>query len=124
MSIVNGVWHNALMDPPGVGYVNDAVLSVREIGQGSRAYRKIDISIYSAAENKPGSWNKRGVILWMPLPKIPEIGEVLEQEREKDQLKSDFHDCVNELCLHCGAYHREHEGACDGCRWLKPRRGW
>ena len=39
-------------------------------------------------------------------------------------LESDLRDCVNELCLKCGAYHREHEGACDGCRWLKPRRGW
>ena len=38
--------------------------------------------------------------------------------------EEDFHDCVNELCLRCGQYKREHEGACDGCRWLKPRRGW
>ena len=38
--------------------------------------------------------------------------------------QSDFKDCVNELCLKCGNYHEEHNGACDGCRWLKPRRGW
>ena len=39
-------------------------------------------------------------------------------------IESDLHDCVNELCLRCGSYHEEHNGACDGCRWLKPRRGW
>lgn len=45
---------------------------------------------------------------------------------EPDRMESErnFHDCVNELCLKCGRYSREHEGACDGCRWLKPRRGW
>ena len=36
---------------------------------------------------------------------------------------SDFRDCVNELCLRCGQYQQEHLGACDGCRWLKARRG-
>lgn len=35
----------------------------------------------------------------------------------------DFRDCVNELCLRCGQYQQEHLGACDGCRWLKARRG-
>ena len=39
-------------------------------------------------------------------------------------LQANLKDCVNELCLMCGQYRREHEGACDGCRWLKPRRGW
>ena len=45
---------------------------------------------------------------------------------EPDRMESErnFHDCVNELCLKCGRYNREHDGACDGCRWLKPRRGW
>ena len=38
--------------------------------------------------------------------------------------QSDYKDCVNELCLKCGSYREEHNGACDGCRWLKPRRGW
>ena len=45
-------------------------------------------------------------------------------QAETDNLKSEFHDCVNELCLRCGQYREEHNGACDGCRWLKPRRGW
>ena len=28
-------------------------------------------------------------------------------------------DAVNELCLKCGKYELEHEGACDGCKWLE-----
>ena len=47
-----------------------------------------------------------------------------ECEPGRATVETDFHDCVNELCLRCGQYSREHEGACDGCRWLKPRRGW
>ena len=39
-------------------------------------------------------------------------------------LRRDLKDCANELCLKCGSYHDEHLGACDGCRWLKLRRGW
>ena len=34
---------------------------------------------------------------------------------------NDLHDCVNELCMKCGQYRREHEGACDGCRWKAVR---
>ena len=52
------------------------------------------------------------------------VWELSGEDPEAAQAKSDFHDCVNELCLRCGQYKREHEGACDGCRWLKPRRGW
>lgn len=36
-------------------------------------------------------------------------------------LESELRDCVNELCLKCGQYRREHEGACDGCRWKQVR---
>ena len=36
---------------------------------------------------------------------------------ENLRLSRDFRDCRNELCLKCGAYHKAHEGACDGCRW-------
>lgn len=50
--------------------------------------------------------------------------DLAEHEQDRLEAESNFRDCVNELCLKCGAYHREHEGACDGCRWLKPRRGW
>ena len=47
----------------------------------------------------------------------PLIGDALE-------LLKDYKDCVNELCYQCGQYLEEHNGACDGCRWQKPRRGW
>ena len=60
MSIKNGVWHDAKMDPPGADYVNKPVLAVRIIGTGKAPSCTWD-----------GKWNKRGVILWMPLPKIP-----------------------------------------------------
>ena len=50
--------------------------------------------------------------------------DLKEHEPTRLQAESDFHDCVNELCYQCGSYKNEHEGACDGCRWLKPRRGW
>ena len=49
---------------------------------------------------------------------------IVTLQAEADNLKSELHDCVNELCLKCGSYHEEHNGACDDCRWLKPRRGW
>ena len=70
---------------------------------------------------------------------MSEIEKFLEQNKEKEiqtgirianleaevtNLKSEFHDCVNELCLQCGNYREEHNCACDDCRWLKPRRGW
>ena len=38
-----------------------------------------------------------------------------------DQMRTDLHDCVNELCRYCGNYRLEHEGACDGCRWKKVK---
>lgn len=50
--------------------------------------------------------------------------DLAELEPTRLEAESNFHDCVNELCLKCGRYHEEHNGACDGCRWLKPRRGW
>lgn len=63
---------------------------------------------------------------------MSEFDKTLEEikKREVDMgiqitnLQANLKDCVNELCLKCGQYRREHEGACDGCRWLKPRRGW
>ena len=77
MSVKNGVWHDAMMDPPGAEHVNNTVLVVREIGEGKRAYRKIDFAIYNSFVMKApsctwaGKWNKRGVIFWMPMPDLP-----------------------------------------------------
>lgn len=53
--------------------------------------------------------------------RVSEVNEVLEKIKAQE---IDLHDCVNELCLKCGQYKHEHEGACNGCRWLNPRRGW
>lgn len=50
--------------------------------------------------------------------------QIANLQAELNSIRAEYRDCVNELCLKCGAYHHEHEGACDGCRWLKPRRGW
>ena len=52
------------------------------------------------------------------------VWELANADPEAEQAKTEFKDCVNELCLKCGNYREEHNGACDGCRWLKPRRGW
>jgi len=38
-------------------------------------------------------------------------------------IESELRDCVNELCLKCGDYKLEHEGACNGCRWKDVRNG-
>jgi hypothetical protein len=66
------------------------------------------------------------------MKKMSEFDKTLEEikKREVDMgiqianLQANLKDCVNELCLQCGQYRNEHLGACDGCRWLKPRRGW
>ena len=39
-------------------------------------------------------------------------------------IESDLKDCVNELCLKCGAYHESYLGACDGCRWKAVKEGF
>ena len=43
-------------------------------------------------------------------------------QTEVANLKGELHDCANELCLMCGSYKREHEGACSDCRWLEARK--
>lgn len=34
-----------------------------------------------------------------------------------------FIECINELCIFCGKYTAEHEGACDGCKWYPIKNG-
>ena len=68
---------------------------------------------------------------------MSEVNEVLEKVKQTEidlriqiailqtevaNLKGDLHDCANELCLMCGAYKHEHEGACNSCRWLEARK--
>ena len=36
------------------------------------------------------------------------------------KLEREYRTAFNELCAMCGRYKREHEGACDGCRWKNP----
>ena len=43
---------------------------------------------------------------------------------EINRTESDLKDCVNELCLKCGAYHESYLGACDGCRWKAVKEGF
>ena len=38
-------------------------------------------------------------------------------------VEKELTDCVNELCLKCGAYRNEHLGVCDHCRW-KETKDW
>lgn len=33
-----------------------------------------------------------------------------------------LHKCINELCVYCGKYLNEHEGACNGCEWYPIKR--
>ena len=40
-----------------------------------------------------------------------------------DDLKKNLRDCRNELCIRCGEYRMQHQGACDGCRWQIKREG-
>lgn len=36
-------------------------------------------------------------------------------------MRTELRDAINELCLECGKYELEHEGACEGCRWKKTK---
>lgn len=133
MSIQNGVWHDALLDPPPNGEI---VLCVKQNQKGDRnlcfgSYWRERFHDDNYDDRWVTSGGCRKIIFWMPLPKIPGTGDsVIIETGWKCNLKQkcpdlkDFKDCVNELCQQCGQYKREHEGACDDCRWLKQRRGW
>ena len=43
--------------------------------------------------------------------------QITNQQAALKTMRVDLKDCVNELCLKCGAYHESYLGACDGCRW-------
>ena len=82
MSLKNGVWYDAVLDPPGTEHINKHVLIVKENKAGDRS---ISFGAYMSSTYKPmakrweGSWtttNGKGKVLyWMPLPKIPEKEE-------------------------------------------------
>ena len=118
---MTGTWRNAKVDVPRDGV---QVLCIKELKNGRRT---MCFGSHWKDRQYDNGWVTGGgtnnVILWMTLPEIPEweiaFSRYIVQDAE-GQLK----DCVNELCLRCGSYNEEHKGACDGCRWLKPRRGW
>ena len=58
----------------------------------------------------------------MDMPKTS--GDLTELICIVSETESDLHDCVNELCLKCGAYHESYLGACDGCRWKTVKEGF
>lgn len=80
MSIANGVWHNAIVDPPNSAKdINKTVLIVKANKSGERmiTFGSYNASTYHPISGKwDGAWstnNGKGTVLyWMPLPKIPE----------------------------------------------------
>lgn len=40
-----------------------------------------------------------------------------------DDVRKALRECGNELCFLCGKFHREHEEACDGCKWRYVKDG-
>ena len=117
---MTGTWRKADVDFPKDG---QQVLCIKELKNGSRT-----MCFGTHWQDRPyaDGWITGGgnnnVILWMTLPEIPE-GAVQDRFTVQDP-EGELKDCVNELCRMCGRYRREHEGACDGCRWLKLRGGW
>lgn len=49
--------------------------------------------------------------------------QIVNLQADRDNIRADLKDCVNELCLKCGAYHESYLGACDGCRWKAVKEG-
>lgn len=43
--------------------------------------------------------------------------QIANLQADRDNIRAELKDCVNELCLKCGNYHESYLGACDGCRW-------
>ena len=54
---------------------------------------------------------------------MSEKERILQLETQLKRFKAELHECGNELCYKCGSYRQEHNGACDGCRWLNVRHG-
>ena len=72
MSINNGVWHDAVLDPPGDHMDGVKVLVVK----GSAEHMEIDTGRHW---NSTPEWTLtctiQPVLYWMPLPKMPGEGE-------------------------------------------------
>jgi len=77
MSVKNGVWHDAMMDPPGAEHVNKTVLVVKELKSGTRILGFGFFDCFCVGSMIwGGTWrtvSKPGKVLyWMPLPAMPE----------------------------------------------------
>ena len=44
--------------------------------------------------------------------------QIATLQADRDNIRAELKDCVNELCLKCGAYHESYLGACNDCRWI------
>ena len=61
----------------------------------------------------------------LPGGTAPEISlHVMALVSAIQNVESDLRDCVNELCLKCGAYRESYLGACDDCRWKAVKEGF
>ena len=49
--------------------------------------------------------------------------QIAELQAERDNLRAELRDCVNELCYQCGSYKTAHLGSCDDCRWKAVKEG-
>ncbi len=82
MSFANGVWHNALMDPP---KTRETVLAIKQLKDGRRDFclaycirdyeRKNPATGVIISEDRWVCQGNNNIIYWMPLPKIPEKEE-------------------------------------------------
>ena len=81
MSLINGVWHDANLDPPMAEDMNKTVLIVKQNKNGDKVITFGSFNgtvLHPAAMRWEGKWStnngKGEVLYWMPLPKIPEKG--------------------------------------------------
>lgn len=49
--------------------------------------------------------------------------QIATLQAERDNLRAELKDCVNELCYQCGNYKTAHLGSCDDCRWKAVKEG-
>ena len=47
--------------------------------------------------------------------------QIATVQADRDNIRAELRNCVNELCYKCGEYKNAHLGACDGCRWEKVK---
>lgn len=78
MSIKNGVWSDAELDPPRAEEMNKPVLIVKESKSGDRtiAFGSYNGHVHPGETCPAGTWStnngKGHVLWWMPLPRIPD----------------------------------------------------